>query len=263
MKSRPYIIVGNWKMYKTIDQALSFIDEIATFADSARCQVWLAVPFTAIKSCSDRVKGTKILIGAQNMNDAKEGAFTGEVAASMLRDAGADFVILGHSERRKVFAESDEFINCKVKRAIESNLKFILCIGETFDEREQGKTEEVLKRQLEKGLASVKAESVANIHISYEPVWAIGTGKAAMSEMVEEAHSFCRKVLTELLGEAAAKKIPLLYGGSVNPDNANNFLAEPDVDGLLIGSASLQAESFAKIIKLLQNSPKTTVEIPL
>lgn len=248
-KPRPCIIAGNWKMYKTIDQTLSFIDQIAPIAEKSSCQVFLAVPFTAIKQASEHAQGTKIIIGAQNMNDATEGAFTGEVAALMLKDAGAQFVILGHSERRAIFHETNDFINRKVKRALASDLQAILCIGETFEERQNKQTEEVLKLQLEECLAGVKKEAAKLLIIAYEPRWAIGTGLSASVKDAESASQFCKKVLQEILGA----KVPLLYGGSVVPDNAEGYLASDDLDGLLIGSASLQSESFAKILTLREN----------
>lgn len=251
-KARTKYVVGNWKMYKTIDEALSFIDSIKQPAGNEHCHIFLAVPFTAIHPCFEKVKGSSIVIGAQNMNDATEGAFTGEVSASMIKDAGASFVILGHSERRKFFHETDEFINKKVKRALDSDLTPILCIGENFDEREAGKTHEVLKNQLTHCLEGVHLSN-KNLIIAYEPIWAIGTGKAATPELVEETHKFIRQTLEEILGKDGLK-VPLLYGGSVNGNNAQTFVKEPDIDGLLVGSASLHPESFAKIIQLVQNS---------
>jgi triosephosphate isomerase (TIM) len=254
------LVVGNWKMYKTINEALSFIEDIAKKAADSSCKVMLAVPFTAIKSCADKARGTSVIIGAQNMNDAEAGAFTGEVAAFMLKDAGAEFVILGHSERRRLFGETNAFINRKIKRAQEAKLEPILCVGETFEERNLNHTEEVLKQQLQECLEGVESEEAKHLSISYEPVWAIGTGKAALPDVVESVHSFIRGVLTEKFGEEAAKKIPLLYGGSVTANNADAYLREKNIDGLLIGSASLQAETFAKIIELRHNITKTNCE---
>jgi triosephosphate isomerase (TIM) len=250
---RQCVIVGNWKMYKTIEEALSFAGDILPEVDKADCLVIVAVPFTAIKPLADKVKGSKLEIAAQNMNDATEGAFTGEVSAVMLKDAGASYVILGHSERRRFFHETNDFINRKVKKALQSKLKPILCIGETYEEREAKQTEAVLEKQLRECLAGVSSEAEGKILISYEPVWAIGTGKPAKPDVVEEAQAFCRKILASLLGEAHAEKVPILYGGSVTPKNANEYLEEKDIDGLLIGSASLSPESFAKIIALRQN----------
>lgn len=241
-------------MYKTIDEALAFIDQIAPSVSTDGCSVFLAVPFTAIKSAADSAKGSSVVIGAQNMNDASEGAFTGEVAASMLKDAGASFVLLGHSERRRIFKEDNAFINRKVKRALESALQPIICIGETFEEREAGKTHEVIKKQLLECLEGVSKENAATLIIAYEPVWAIGSGKAATSIIAEEAHLYIREVVSDLFGEDIAVKLPILYGGSVNSENAKEFLKEADIDGLLIGSASLHPETFAKIVGLCQNS---------
>jgi triosephosphate isomerase (TIM) len=254
--ARPCVIAGNWKMYKTIDQALSFLDIILPVAPKCDCEVLLAVPFTIIESAAKKAEASPVLIGAQNMNDASEGAFTGEVAASMLKDAGAKFVLLGHSERRTIFKETDEFINRKIKRASEIGLLSVLCVGETNEEREGEKTREVLKQQLSKCLEGVKYEK-GKLMVAYEPVWAIGTGKAATNTIAEEAHAFIRGVLRELYGEEVANGMPILYGGSVNASNAATFLKEPDVDGLLIGSASLGAESFAKILELRQNRANT------
>ena len=222
-------------------------------------EVLLAVPFTAIKSSKDHAEGSSIHIGAQNMNDATSGAFTGEVAADMLKDAGAEFVLLGHSERRKFFLESNEFINRKVLRALESDLQPLLCIGETFSEREENKTEEVLTKQIQECLQGVSIEKASKLVLCYEPVWAIGTGKAAIAEDVSKTHTFIRTLLSEMFSRDVSQKIPLLYGGSVSEKNAESFLLEKNIDGLLIGSASLHAETFAKIIELRQNTLKAKV----
>lgn len=249
-------------MYKTIDEALAFIDKIAPIAAVDGSSVFLAVPFTAIKSAADKATGSPIVIGAQNMNDASEGAFTGEVAASMLKDAGASFVLLGHSERRRIFKEDNGFINRKVKRALHSSLQPIVCVGETFEEREAGKTEEVIKKQLVECLEGISNEMAVSLIIAYEPVWAIGSGKAATPTIAEEVHGYIRELLGSLFGEDVAVKIPILYGGSVNPENAKEFLNEENIDGLLIGSASLHAESFAKIVELCQNRQSQQVSKP-
>lgn len=255
---RPCLIVGNWKMYKTIEQATAFIDSILPTLDKGNCQVMLAVPYTCIRPLAEKVKGTSILIGAQNMNDAMEGAFTGEVAAIMLKEAGAEFVLLGHSERRTIFHENNAFIHRKVQRALACNLKPILCIGETFDERQQNQTEEVLQRQLSECLEGVSKEAANILTLAYEPVWAIGTGLAATPEIAASALNSCRNVLSKMWGESEAAKVPILYGGSVNPKNAQSYLALSENDGLLIGSASLDADSFAKIIALRQNAAIAT-----
>lgn len=251
--SRPCLIVGNWKMYKTIEQALEFIDSIVPIAEKASCQVMLAVPFTAIKAAAEKTQGTKIIIGAQNMNDASEGAFTGEVAAAMLKDAGASFVIIGHSERRTLFHEDNAMVNRKVLRALESGLQPLLCVGETYDERQENKTEELLHTQLTECLKGCDKEATKALIVAYEPVWAIGSGLAATPEIASSAMQICRKVLGEIFSDKEAQKIPIIYGGSVNPKNAESYLNSEDIDGLLIGSASLDPESFAKIIALRQN----------
>lgn len=251
--SRPCIVVGNWKMYKTIDQALSFVEEITPLAETANCKVLLAVPFTAIRPVADKVKGTKIVIGAQNMNDASEGAFTGEIAGVMLKDAGAEFVLLGHSERRKFFHESNDFINKKLQQAIKNSLAPLLCIGETYEERQEEQSKAVVKTQLEECLKDVPKEVYKTLMIAYEPRWAIGTGLAATSEMIQEMSEYCRQVLTDLYGEKEALKVSILYGGSVSPQNAQELFQTPGVDGLLVGSASLQPESFSKILRLRQS----------
>jgi len=250
MTKRAPLIAGNWKMYKTVEEALSFFDTL--LEKRLGNPVYIAVPFTAIEACAVKTKGSFICIGAQNMNDASEGAFTGEIAAPMLQEAGASFVLLGHSERRHIFHEDNAFINKKVLKALESNLKPVLCVGETIEEREANQTEEVLEKQLKECLEG--ASFVEGVAVAYEPVWAIGTGKAATKEIAEEAHTFVRKVLEEIWGEENGQKVPLLYGGSVKVENAKDFLEQPHIDGLLVGGASLDAESFTKIIEIGQNS---------
>lgn len=247
--TRPVIITGNWKMYKTNKEAASYIKELAEHLASQLPQVYLAVPFTAIKSASEQAKGTPIVVGAQNMHDATEGAFTGEISAKMLIEAGAKFVILGHSERRRYFNETNELINKKVHRAISERLQPILCVGETLDERQAGKTEEVLKIQIEECLKGVQSQEISTLILAYEPVWAIGTDVSATPEMAEEAHLFCRKCFAEMFGEEAAANLVIQYGGSVKPDNAKKLLEQPNIDGLLVGGACLSIESFVKIIK--------------
>ncbi len=252
--NRQVIIAGNWKMYKTIDEAVAFIQELLPLVKSSAARVYLAVPFTAIKSVAEAAKDSPIVIGAQNMNDASEGAFTGEIAGKMLVDAGAKFVILGHSERRRFFNETNGFINRKVKRALLDGLQVILCVGETHDQREEGKTHEVLKTQIEEALEGISSEQVESIILAYEPVWAIGSAQPASPETAEEAQAFCRKLVGEKWGEKAADQIVIQYGGSVKSDNAKEFLDQPDVDGLLVGGASLSAQEFAKIINCYNSS---------
>lgn len=244
---RKQVIAGNWKMYKTSAEAVSFVETILPLIHSSERLVYLAVPFTAIAPAAKEARDS-IRIGAQNMHDASDGAFTGEIAAQMILEAGGRFVLLGHSERRKKFGEDDVFINRKVKRALHDQLQAILCVGETMQERQAGRTEQVLRQQLEAGLRDVTAEQLSSMLIAYEPVWAIGTGEAASPEQAEEAHLICRNILTEHWGAETANKVSILYGGSVAVENAAILLAEPNIDGLLVGRASLEPEIFAKIV---------------
>lgn len=246
--NRPCIITGNWKMYKTVGEAANFVKTLAPLVQESQSLIYLAVPFTVIKAAADQAKNTKVVIGAQNMNDASEGAFTGEICARMLKDVGAQFVILGHSERRRFFNESSDFVNKKVKRALVDKLQPIVCVGETLQEREQGLAEEVVKKQLQETLAGIENLEIGNLVIAYEPVWAIGTDKTATPKDAQEMHQFCRQVIVSLLGSEVAEKIVIQYGGSVKPENAKALLEQPDVDGLLVGGASLSVDSFVKII---------------
>lgn len=245
------IIVGNWKMYKTIDEAKDFIKTLSSLLENSQVEVYLAVPFTAISAINDYVRelGVSVVIGAQNMNDATEGAFTGEVAARMLVEAGAKFVILGHSERRRLFCESDEFINKKIKRALKDGLRPILCIGETLEQRDSGQTEAVLKKQIVDSLNDITKEEIKPLIIAYEPVWAIGTGKVANFDDVQFVHSFIREFVAKKWGKRVASNLIIQYGGSVRPEHVKDLLDREDVDGLLVGGASLSPDSFYKIIQ--------------
>lgn len=246
--SRPAVIVGNWKMYKTAEETAEFIKKLIPLVEESTATVFLAVPFTSIHLASELANERNIVIGAQNMNDASEGAFTGEIAAKMLIDAGAKFVIVGHSERRQIFKEDDAFINRKVMRALESDLIPILCIGENLEEREAGKAEDVIKSQLTHGLDGVTGKQILNVLIAYEPIWAIGTGKTATPELAEEIHRLCRLHIAEMWGEEIAEQVVILYGGSVKPTNARSLMGQKDIDGLLVGGASLSVESFSQIV---------------
>jgi triosephosphate isomerase len=237
-------IVGNWKMYKTGAEARTFVAALAPEISATKRRVMLAVPFTAIEAA----KGTKIAIGAQNMHDQVEGAFTGEISARMLKASGATFVLLGHSERRQYFLETNPFIHRKLMRALHEGLTPILCIGELLQERESGNHEKVLKLQLEECLQGLNAAQAAQVIIAYEPVWAIGTGKTATPEIAEGVHRFIRHWLGERFGKETSEKISLLYGGSVKPDNIAALMQQPDIDGVLVGGASLDVKSFAQII---------------
>lgn len=245
---REVIIAGNWKMYKDRREGKDFLSKFASAVSDAPHTVYLAPPFPLIAFLSRQAEGTNLLIGAQNMHDAEEGAYTGEVSAKMLLDAGAEFVILGHSERRRCFGEDNAFINRKVKRALESGLRPIVCIGETEEERSCGKTEEVLNEQLSDSLAGLSSEQVSRSVIAYEPVWAIGTGLTATPGQAQDAHAFCRSVVKMLWGEEVSEGISILYGGSVKPDSARVMMEQSDVDGVLVGGASLDPETFAQIV---------------
>ncbi len=247
---RPLIIVGNWKMYKTIDEACEFIKTLAPLIEKSQAAVYLAVPFTAIQAAAEITP--TITVGAQNMSDATEGAFTGEIAARMLKEVRAQFVILGHSERRHLFHESNAFINRKVHRALQEGIQPLLCVGETLEQRERNEVREVLKEQIFQSLEGVTKEQMGEVLLAYEPVWAIGTGKVATPEQAQETHALCREIVAEAWGKRVANKVVIQYGGSVKPDNAKALLSEPDIDGLLVGGASLTAPSFNEIIHAYQ-----------
>ncbi len=241
MKRAP-IIAGNWKMYKTAAEAASFVSALAPLVANASARVLIAPPFTAIHAAAAAAKNTTIVIGAQNMSDAVEGAFTGEISSRMLVEAGARFVLLGHSERRALFHETDPFIRLKIQRALLDGLLPILCIGESEEQRTQGKTKSVLEGQLAACLEGIEPRELV---IAYEPIWAIGTGKTATPEMAQEAHSQCRAFVKGLWG----RDLPILYGGSVKPDLIGALMQMPDIDGALVGGASLEVASFAKLIQ--------------
>ncbi len=246
--TRPIIIAGNWKMYKTTEEARLFIKELTPKVAESLSQVFLAVPYTTIKDAAEEATGSRITIGSQNMNDASEGAFTGEIAAKMLLDVGARFVILGHSERRTLFNETNAFINRKVLAALKDGLRPLLCVGEQLKDREEKKFQEVVKEQLTACLEGVSSEQMRKVIIAYEPVWAIGTGLNASPDNAQEMHRFCRTFIGDTFGQEVANHALILYGGSVKPENARALMLEPDIDGLLIGGASLSADAFSKIV---------------
>lgn len=246
MAKLPYVI-GNWKMYKNAREASDYIEALVPLIENCQANLFLAVPYTSIASAAAAAKNTKIVVGAQNMNDAREGAFTGEIASLMLKEAGAAFAILGHSERRTLFNETNETIHKKVVRALQDDLRPVLCIGETLQEREAGKTEEVLKEQLLSAIQGVPKEDAEKMIVAYEPIWAIGTGKTATPDIAQEVHAYIRSLLDELFGKRASNKIPILYGGSVKPDRAFLLMQEADIDGVLVGGASLDPKTFAAI----------------
>ncbi|MEZ6048162.1 MAG: triose-phosphate isomerase [Planctomycetaceae bacterium] len=246
---RKLLVAGNWKMNTTTDSATALAGALADkVQQESSIEVLLCPPFPYLTTVKEKVSGSSIKLGAQNCYHEAEGAFTGEVSAGMLLDVGCDCVILGHSERRHVMGETDSDINKKTVAALEKGLCVVLCVGELLEEREAGKTNEVLKTQMEGGLAGVSAEALKNVVIAYEPVWAIGTGVTATTEEAESAHDFLRKWLTSNYNETAAEAMQILYGGSVKPDNAEELMSQPNVDGALVGGASLKADSFGGII---------------
>lgn len=245
---RPVVIVGNWKMHKTIAQAVNFVAELKPIVETSSAHVNLAVPFTCLHAVAEECKGSRIVPGAQNMYDCDEGPYTGEISGTMLQEAGAQFVILGHSERRRIFHESNEFVNKKIKKALDIGLTPIVCIGESEAEREQGSTIKVLTNQLRRSLTDLDAGQIGGIMLAYEPVWAIGTDQVATPTIAQEIHLFCRRFIANQYGAKAADKILILYGGSVKPDNAAALIEQKDVDGFLVGGASLTASSFGKIV---------------
>jgi triosephosphate isomerase len=247
MTHLPYI-VGNWKMYKGAKEASLYIEQFFPLVEMKEAHLFLAVPFTAISAAADVDTKGKIAIGAQNMHDAREGAFTGEIAASMLKEAGATFVLLGHSERRHLFNETDEMIQKKVKSALDEALLPILCVGETLAERESGQEKEVIARQLFSALEEVSLEREGALLIAYEPVWAIGTGKTATASIAGEMHSYIRSLLIEKFGEEMGKEIAILYGGSVSLKTAAELMSEKEIGGVLVGGASLDPKMFAAIV---------------
>lgn len=249
---RTLLIAGNWKMYKTHAEAEAFCRQLLTAVASVpaeRVEVAVCPPFTALEAAARVINGTSVALGAQNMYPEAEGAFTGEVAPPMLKALGCRYVIIGHSERRQYFNESDEFINRKVLAAYQYDLIPILCVGETLAEREAGVTRQVIERQVRGGLQNLAPEQAANLVIAYEPVWAIGTGRTASAVDAQEVNAFIRQLLADMFGAAVAEKVRIQYGGSVKPENAGELLSMPDIDGALVGGASLKVDSFTGIIK--------------
>ncbi len=246
---RRAFIAGNWKMNlekgSAVELAKALVNGTRNITDR---DVLICPSFPLLPIVNDVVSGSNIWLGAQNMYYEKKGAFTGEVSADMLKSVGCEWVILGHSERRHVFHEDDSLINKKVKSAIEQGLKPILCVGELLEERESGKTEEVVKRQVVEGLKEVSPEDTAKIIIAYEPVWAIGTGKTATPEDADSIHSFIRDILRDLYNSKVSENMRILYGGSVKPENIDSLMAKDNIDGALVGGASLKADSFLRII---------------
>lgn len=246
---RRAVIAGNWKMNKNRAEAKALITELLPLVKDADCEVVLCTPYTNLETALALTEGSNVKVGAENCHWAESGAFTGEISAPMLKELGVQYVIIGHSERRQYFGETDETVARRVRAALDSGLEVILCVGETLEQREADITGEIIAIQVKKALAGVTAEELRHIIIAYEPVWAIGTGKTPTPEDVEEVHAAVRKVLAKKLGKGVANKMRILYGGSVKPSNAKEFLSLPDVDGALIGGASLKAQDFLAIAK--------------
>jgi len=248
---RKTVIAGNWKMNNDLAQSEKLIVELKNLLQNEKinCDVIVCPPFTSLSEASNLLKGSQIKLGAQNMHFEENGAFTGEVSASMLKSVGCEYVILGHSERRAIFGESNETINKKIKKALSAGLKPIFCVGELLEERENGTTNDVVKKQILKGLAEISADDMKNIIVAYEPVWAIGTGKTASPAQAQEVHEFIRDLIEITYSLEVANDLVIQYGGSVKPDNAKELISQKDIDGALVGGACLKADSFMGIIK--------------
>ena len=247
--SRNYYMAGNWKMHMTRSEAAQLAQELVGKLRDGTHKYLVAPSFTLLETVSAMIEGSNIRLGAQNCAPEEQGAHTGEVSVLQLKDLGVKTIIIGHSERRHIYKEDDALINKKVKLALKHGFEVILCIGELLEEREAGKVEEVCERQTVKGLEGVSASDLGNVVIAYEPVWAIGTGKTATPQDAEAVHSFVRKVIARLYGEDAASKIIIQYGGSVKPDNAAQLMAMENIDGALVGGASLKTDTFVPIAK--------------
>ena len=244
---RKPIIAGNWKMHKTIAEALEFVNEVKDRVNNDKVEAVICAPFTLLKDLKQATKGTNIKIGAQNMHFEEQGAFTGELSPLMLKELDMDYVVIGHSERRQYFNETDETVNKKVLKALEVGIDPILCVGETLEEREAGNTKDVCKVQVEKALENVSKEDLAKVVIAYEPVWAIGTGKTATSEDANDVIAYIREVVANLYGELA-NEVRIQYGGSVKPSNVAEIMNQSDIDGALVGGASLEANDYVELV---------------
>ena len=246
---RTPIIAGNWKMNNNIAQTKQLIADLKPLVKDAKCDVVVCTPYTSLAAAVEACAGSNIHVGAENVHWAEKGAYTGEITVGMLKELGVEYVIIGHSERRQYFGETDETVNLRTKAALAGGLKVILCIGELLNEREAGITAEVVRRQIKIGLAGVAHEDLDNVVVAYEPVWAIGTGKTATADQAEEIHAYIRGVIADKYGKEIAENTTILYGGSCKPSNAKELFAKPDVDGGLIGGASLKCEDFMGIVK--------------
>ncbi|WP_261303610.1 triose-phosphate isomerase [Paenibacillus andongensis] len=246
--SRKPIIAGNWKMFKTVSEAISFVNEVkgstVEGVESVICS-----PFTNLPALVEAAKGTDVHVGAQNLHFEDNGAFTGEISGVMLKDLGVEYVIIGHSERRAYFAETDEIVNKKVVAAFKHGLTPILCVGEKLEEREAGQTKDVCKVQTEAAFAGLSAEQAAQVVIAYEPIWAIGTGKSSTAEDAQDVIGYIRQLVSGLYGSAVSEVVRIQYGGSVKPNNIAEYMAQPDIDGALVGGASLEPASYIQLVQ--------------
>jgi triosephosphate isomerase len=245
---RKPIIAGNWKMNKSLSEALELVEELKPLVKDAACEVVVCPAFVCLAQVAEAVKGSNIKVGAQNMHYEENGAYTGEVSPTMLRELSVEYVIIGHSERRQYFNETDETVNKKVKAALEHDLVPIACCGETLEEREDGITRDILDRQIRRGLKGFSEAEIETVVVAYEPIWAIGTGKTATDEQANEAIAYIRSVIASMYGKCTADKVRIQYGGSVKPDTIRAQMEQPDIDGALVGGASLKASDFAAIV---------------
>lgn len=248
--NRTPLLAGNWKMYKTISESVALVNELKkSCAGIGDREILVCPPAISLAVVNEIVKGTNVFLGAQNLHWEQQGAFTGEVSGPMLKEAGCQYVIVGHSERRQYFGETDESVNKKMKAAFRFGLIPIVCVGETLQEREDNSAFKVVERQIKIGIAGLSPQEMTKLVIAYEPVWAIGTGKTATPQQAQEMHAFIRKLIAEMYGKESAEKIRILYGGSIKPDNIDSLMAQTDIDGGLVGGASLKAEDFTRIVK--------------
>ena len=252
MTGRKKYIAGNWKMNKLTSEAVSLAEEIVEGTQKVNCKVMIAPPFTALCEVRKIVKGTNVILGAQNMSNEKSGAHTGEVSVDMLKDVGVGVVIIGHSERRMLYNETDSLINTKILLAVKEKMDVIFCVGETLQERESGKAFEIVTNQVTNGLKGITDKELSFITIAYEPVWAIGTGKTATDKDADDVHKVIRETLEKLYSKELAQKMIIQYGGSVKPENAGSLLSMENIDGALVGGASLKAEQFLAIINSIK-----------
>jgi triosephosphate isomerase len=242
------IIAGNWKMYKTIQEAVGFVEAIKGDVENTDVEVVICCPYTCLSEVKKAIKVTKIKLGAQNMHWEDFGAYTGEISPMFLQEIGVDYVIVGHSERRQYFLETDELVNKKLLKALDRGIKPILCVGESLDEREKGLTNERVREQVLLGIEGVSRDAISEIVIAYEPIWAIGTGKTASAQDANEVIAYIRKIISEKFDDAVSEAVRIQYGGSVKPANAAEIMQELDIDGALVGGASLEAVSFLEIV---------------